>query len=368
MAFEGVFGQERVKQIWKSSLKRNRLAHAYLFHGLPGVGKDAVSIDMAMGLNCKESVVGGCGKCSSCLSIQNLEHPGFRLVLPVPTRPKSMKEEKYEEILRDRALQRVKNPYRDVSYSPEMSILPIIGINQVRTMKREVVLRVAGGGWRVFLVSHVEQMTISAANSLLKLLEEPPRRTILFLTTCAPGRLLKTIISRCHTIRFDPLLEKEIEDALVQRWSVKREKARFIGGMSGGSLQRGLELAEEGFEEQRKVAFAFLESSLVENRLRQVEEVEHFIKRTDKLKVIEILRILQLWLRDLIYLSLGFQKKVMNSDRMDLLVNFSKKWPGFDAEKGMKSVERSIDFIEKNVYLPLIVVSLSQELSKCKHT
>jgi DNA polymerase-3 subunit delta' len=368
MAFEGVFGQERVKQILKSSLKRNRLAHAYLFHGLPGVGKDAVSIDMAMGLNCKESVVGGCGKCSSCLSIQNLEHPGFRLVLPVPTRPKSMKEEKYEEILRDRALQRVKNPYRDVSYSPEMSILPIIGINQVRTMKREVVLRVAGGGWRVFLVSHVEQMTISAANSLLKLLEEPPRRTILFLTTCAPGRLLKTIISRCHTIRFDPLLEKEIEDALVQRWSVKREKARFIAGMAGGSLQRGLELAEEGFEEQRKVAFAFLESSLVENRLRQVEEVEHFIKRTDKLKVIEILRILQLWLRDLIYLSLGFQKKVMNSDRMDLLVNFSKKWPGFDAEKGMKSVERSIDFIEKNVYLPLIVVSLSQELSKCKHT
>ena len=66
MAFENVYGQDRVKQILTSSLQRKRLAHAYLFHGSPGVGKDAMGIAIVKSLTCQEKVNGGCGICAAC--------------------------------------------------------------------------------------------------------------------------------------------------------------------------------------------------------------------------------------------------------------------------------------------------------------
>ena len=80
MSFDQVYGQMRVEQILSSSLRRHRLAHAYLFHGQPGVGKDAMAVAMALSLNCIEKKQGGCGTCGSCQRIMRLEHPIFHMI------------------------------------------------------------------------------------------------------------------------------------------------------------------------------------------------------------------------------------------------------------------------------------------------
>jgi len=368
MAFDSVFGQDRVKRIITSSLDKNRLAHAYLFHGPPGVGKDALAISVAMHLNCKEKRNGGCGACPSCHSIQNLVHANFRLILPVPTRPKAMKEEKYLEILHERAVQRMTNAYQQVSYLPEISALPVIGIDQIRTMKQEMMLKVSGGGCRVFLFSHADMLTLSASNSLLKILEEPPSGNMLILTTSNPGQLLETIVSRCQVVRFHPLLEEEIEEALIKRWSVPKDKAGFIAKMSGGSLQRGLQFMDEGFDQLRETAVAFLDSSMGEDALQRMEGVDALLSGRERQEIQGILHVLQIWIRDLYQMKLGFPKRVMNMDRADTMHQFLQKWPAFRAESGIKSVERAIDFVEKNVYLDLIIFSLCQELNQCNHS
>ena len=368
MAFDRVVGQHRVKDILASSLSRNRLAHAYLFHGQAGVGKDAVALSVAMGFSCANKAVGGCGECSPCASIMNLEHPGFHLVLPVPSRPKSMKEDKYREILRERALQRIKNPYKEITYSPELSTLPIIGIDHVRAMKRNVMLKMAGGRQRIFFISHADRLNAEASNSLLKLLEEPPQNTILILTTSMPGRLLETIVSRCQAVRFDPLEEKQIENAMVEIWDYPRDQAKFSARLAGGSLQRALNLIDEGFEEKRNAAQAFLEISLEGSILRRVECVDDLVKPGNKQGVQETLRILEVWIRDLLYIDLGLPERIMNINREDYLLGFRERWPEFNAEAGMKCVEQAIDFIEKNVYLNLVVFSLSRELRGCANS
>ena len=365
MAFDRIFGQSRVKKIIASSMKRNRLAHAHLFYGPPGVGKDAMAIGIAMSLNCAEGVIGGCGECVPCHQIMGLEHPHFHLVLPVPTRPKTMKEEKYREILRERAIQRMTNPYQVVNYNPELSVLPIIGIDQIRRMKQEVMLKVGGGGYRVFLLSHAELLTPFAANSLLKLLEEPPPKTILFLTTSMQAQMMETIVSRCQTVRFDSLSVEEIENALVQRWDIPRNKATFFARVAGGSLQRGLALTEQDFEERRETALAFLEKSIAGDTIRRVECVEELINQGDKFEIQGMLRILQVWLWDILYLNWGHPQQVMNVDQMNQMKQFRNKWPQFDTEAGLQCVQQSIDFIEKNVYLSLIMTSLSIELREC---
>ncbi len=364
MAFETVFGQERVKQILASSLKRNRLAHAYLFHGYPGVGKDAMGMAIAMSLLCQEKVMGGCGQCSVCLAVQRLEHPNFHLILPLPTRPKTMREKKYTDILRDRALQRIENPYREITYSPELSTLPIIGIDQIRSMKQEVILKVAGSQHRLFLVSQADKLTLSAANSLLKLLEEPPPNTLLILTTSLPSQLLNTIVSRCQMIRFDTLQEETIENALIQKWEVRADRAKFVAKIAGGSLQTAFSFTEEGFEENRQAALSFLNDSLDPDILNRLNGVEKLLNGRDRSELQFILQIILVLLRDLFHLQYENQERLINSDSVDHLSHIHTKWPQFDVEAGMRGVEQAIDLVEKNVYLSLIVTSLSQKFNR----
>jgi len=367
MAFDRVYGQSRVKRLLVSSLNRKRLAHAYLFHGPAGVGKDAMALAMALSLNCTEGRIGGCGSCTPCSQIMNLEYPHFRMVTPVPSRPKVMKEEKYREILRERALQRIQNPYQQVTYSPEITVLPVIGIGHVRLLKQGVTLKVEGGKHRVFLISRADQMTLEAANSLLKLLEEPPERTLLFLTTSYPARLLETIVSRCQVVRFDPLSDEDIKLALIHRRNLPEEKAAFLACMAGGSLQRGFDLAEEGFDARRETALRFLERSLGEDTEGRIACVEGLLERQDKVEIHEILRILQVWLRDILQLSWGFPQRVLNIDCMDKLERFRQEWSGFNVQAGLASIQQSIDFIGKNAYLSLIMHSLSLDLRECVH-
>jgi DNA polymerase-3 subunit delta' len=367
MAFDIVIGQNRVKKIFSASLNRDRLAHAYLFTGPSGVGKDAMALSMAMSVNCLKNYEGGCGECLECLRILRLEHPGFHLIIPVPSKPKIMKQEKYQEILRERALWLVNNIYMEVNYSPEITTIPIIGIDQIRKMKQDVMLKMIGGGYRVFLISHAECMTTMAANSLLKLLEEPPEKTVIFLSTSNRNRLLPTIISRCQCIRFDPVAEDVMSNALIHRWNINEDHAMMFSQMASGSIQRALTISEEGYNEKSQAAIAFLEVSLDEQSILRVTELDRYLNCKDKSIILGILQFLLIWLHDILYLDLGDVEKIINKNGIERLKEFKTKWSNFKVETSIEKVEQAIDFIEKNVYLPLIIFSLSQDIRKCIH-
>jgi DNA polymerase-3 subunit delta' len=297
-----------------------------------------------------------------------LEHPNFIFVQPVPSRPKSLKEEKYLDILRDRAHARIINPYKAISYHPEMSTLPVISIDQVREMKKEVRLK-SSGGVRVFLVSNADRMTTEAANSLLKLLEEPPEGTVLFLTTHRPGFLLKTILSRCQNVRFDPLTEEEIQSALEKRLEIPLERATLISRMAGGSLQTALSLAEDGFLDRRELAYRFIEASLADP-VSRMDLTDEIARIGDKQSIREILQLVLMWLRDLLMLSsdgISGLSDVMNLDQKPKLESIKSRWPLFDIESAMSHVQRTIAYIEKNVYLPLALSALAHELEECRN-
>ncbi len=364
MAIDSIIGQNRVKKIIESALERGRLAHAYLFHGPAGVGKDAIAVRLAMGLNCQEKETGGCGKCHSCLQLVRLEHPGFKFIMPLPSRPKSMNQEKYLELVREKKLERIENAYREVSFAPAITALPNIGIEQIRALKQEVILKQQSGRTRVFIISQAEYMTIPAANSLLKLLEEPPPGTVLFLTTSAPGRILPTIASRCQNIRFDALCDSDIETALKKRWDFEPGKARFFSRMANGSIQRALALAEEDFESMRHAAWEFLSVSLGDNHLKRMAECDTFIDTLQKKGIQSMFQLLLAWLRDLLCIQSGLPEKMINADRQNELEEFLKIHRQIDLEAALGDTEHAIASLQKNVYLSLIVHTLSQRLNR----
>jgi DNA polymerase-3 subunit delta' len=358
--FDRVAGQRRVKALIASALGKNRLPHAILFTGPAGVGKDSMAVSLGLGFVCGDRVPGGCGVCTVCARRLRLEDPGFRLVQPVPSRPKSMKEEKYFEILRERALARMRNPYRSVTFAPELTTAPGIGIDAVRALRQESRLMLFGGGMRLILISGAEAMTVPAANSLLKLLEEPPEDTVIVLTSPAPGLLLPTIVSRCQTLRFDRLPDADVEAALIERWETPAEKARLIARMSGGSLDRALELADGDFEWRRDSAVQVLQAMVEKNPAAQIDGFDVFLKNTDKTEVQGILQMLLALLRDLQQIRLGREDGMLDSNAARSLAVFLKANPDLDIDRAARSVLRAIDFGQKNVYLPLILYSLDQ--------
>jgi DNA polymerase-3 subunit delta' len=341
------------------------MAHAYLFHGPPGVGKDAMAIEMAMMLNCEAGGPGSCGSCASCKAILRLEHPSFHLVLPAPSRPKTMKEKNYLEIIRDRELQRITNPYREIDYSPEITQLPAIGIDRVREMKRGVALRNDRKGVRVFLVSQAHLMTQEASNSLLKLLEEPPERTVLFLTTSRVNQLLDTIVSRCQNLRFNRIREEAMVSALIERWGFNEERAAFFSRLSDGSIQTALMLAEEDYEERRGKALELLDAVLEKDIMAGMDGADLLVGRTDKVEMREVLTILHGWIRDAFHISVGNNENIMNADQSEKIQAFGKRWPRFEYENALETLGQAIDYLEKNVYIPLILYYLCSRLKQC---
>lgn len=360
--FPQVIGQDRAKKVLGQSVTKSRMAHAYLFFGPSGVGKSAMAIAMGMGLNCPNNLLGGCGICSSCTRILRLEHPAFHLILPVPSRPKSMKEEKYLEILRERKLALMENPYRSISFAPELSGLPVIGIDEIRAIKGETRLALSESGYRVFVICQADRMTVPAMNSLLKLLEEPPENTVFFLTTEIPNQILPTIVSRCQKVSFDRIAEHDIVEALMQRWGLSPEKAQFFAKMSGGSLSHALRLNDIEFEKLRENALVLLEALLESDIRKQLDILEKFWNEFEKNEFQQVLNILAVLLRDMHFLRLGFPERIVATDWKELLQKFHERYPRLDPEQGMHNVFRAIDLMQKNVYFPLVIFSLTEKL------
>jgi DNA polymerase-3 subunit delta' len=359
-----IYGQNRVKKLLESSLEKGRLAHAYLFYGQPGVGKDAMAIGMAMRLNCVENVFGGCGNCGSCRRTVQYENPSFRMVYPFPTRPKTMKEEKYFSLCREAILERIQNPYAEPDAFSDLSTLPVIGIDEIMGLKRELALKSTGQRYRVFLVSHPERMTVPASNSLLKMLEEPPEGAVFFLTTSMPGRLLPTITSRCQKMRFDTLAESDISMALQDHMQMTETQAIFFAGISGGSLQRAIELSRDGFQEKRDAILGFLEASLSTDIEIRYGAAEALLNGREKSEVLFLLHILTILLRDILCLQPGASLGLLNEDRRERLRMLVTRLPNLDTGRGLEVVGQAIDRIEKNVYLPLAVYELCRQLNR----
>lgn len=366
--WDTIIGQERVKRILRQTLRNGRVAHAYLFAGADGAGAEALAVEFARTLLCERRGDAACGDCPSCRKSASLHHPDLRIVVPMPGTDAAKDDEggtaeneAMQELVRQTSA-KAADPYMKIELPKAKSIL----IRSVRGMKKEASLSSAEQGRKVFLVFDADAMNDAAANSFLKLLEEPLDDVHFVLTASSRDTVRQTIASRCQVVSCSLLSDPEVAEALSARDGVPPDQARIVARLAGGDFARARRLVSGDLQRYRVQAAGFLRSVLGASPLRMFEEQEEYLAGAKRDEAEQLLSMLHVWMRDAIVMREG-SGTVINIDQEQDLRSFVAKFGTRDLERSLAAVERSLELLRRNVYLPLVMLSLIVQLRATLH-
>jgi DNA polymerase III subunit delta' len=323
-----VIGHEWAVSLLSENLKRDRLRHAYLFTGPPGVGRRTLALRLAAAINCLNPPAPGqpCLECRACRMLEKMEHPDLSVV----------QAEKEGGTLK---------------------------VDQVRELQHRLSLAPYEARYRIALLLRFEEAHPSAANALLKTLEEPAPRVVLLLTASSPEDLLPTIVSRCETLRLRPLALEQAVHGLRQRWSLPPEQAQLLAHVSGGRLGHAYQLhhAPERLE-QRRMWLDEHTRLLSESRLGRFNYVEALVKDKDLTRLV-----LQTWLslwRDVLLRASGASAAITNFDRAAEVDEFAQRFGLETSRQALTSIERTLEQLDRNVNARLACEVLMLDLPR----
>ncbi len=259
--------------------EQGRMPHGLLFSGPRGVGKLEFALLLARSLLCRTPLADGraCGQCSPCRLAEAGNHPDFQRV----------------------------EPQEDSK---------VVKVDQIRALCAELGLKSHGGGGKVALIQPAERMNVSAANSLLKTLEEPTDNTVLILITERPAQLPATIRSRCQKISF-PAPRRELALSWLQEAGLAPEQAALLLDLAAGAPLQAQALAADQILEQRAGRLAQLQA-VQAGREDPLSVAAEWSKEVDAVTLFWM----QEWIGDMIRISLGGDSApVRNADLEDRL-------------------------------------------------
>ncbi len=368
MAWKSIIGQARVKDLLKRAIERRQLAHAYLFYGIRGVGKQAMAIEFAKALLCQNGKGEACDECNSCRKAASLQHPDMNIVVPLPVGKNEKSGDDPIDVLGLEQIELIKEQFSlkaaDLYHEIQIPKANFIKINSVRNLKWATSLTSVEGSWKVFLVFDAETMNEASSNSLLKTLEEPSDRTLLILTTSERDKLLPTIISRCQSVQFSPLRDDEIVAALQERENVTENEAKLVAKLAQGSYIAARELLSENLAEEKSSVVNFVRIALGWKEMSRIGLVDQLASSKDRDKVEHWLKVLQTWLRDAMVLRSGASPGTIGDGKDSEMQRFIERFPRANLEGAIDAVEKSITLVRRNVYLHLLLMTLSIDLKK----
>lgn len=283
--------QPIVLKMMKNSLLKNRLAHAYLLEGMRGSGKREAAMLLAKTYLCEEPVDGykPCESCGNCRRINNGNHPDVHILEPDGL---SIKKQ------------------------------------QIKDLQEEFTKRGVESPRKVYVIVDADKMSVSAANSLLKFLEEPSSQTLAFLLTEQPQKILPTIQSRCQILTFKPLPPKAMAQVLMEN-GVESGAALLLAEMTN-NVDEALQLnVDDWFAQAQKIVLKLYEV-LKKNPLEAMVSLQgdwhqHF---KEKEQIDRGLDLLLLIFKDLLYIQLGRPEQIVYQKETERLKQFALKEPG----------------------------------------
>jgi DNA polymerase-3 subunit delta' len=314
MSFSDFHGNAETVHRLRDMIAKDRLPHAVVLAGAQGSGKYTLAMMLAQALNClaptkAEGLPDFCGKCSNCTRIAQAADLDARFAEAVEARENLRETDKKETRI-------------FVQTHPDVLIIPpdppqmMIKVDQVRRVIESIYYRPAEGRERVYIFTDSAFMK-EAANSLLKVLEEPPEFATIFLLTENPGELLPTIRSRSMTFTLGALPAEEIERYLAEhRPEWKQPQRALVARLSEGAVGRARNFDLAAYNAARDHALAILTSALRGGEHSELFKITESYRpgAEGREKTEQLIRTLYSLLRDLMFINSGAPDAIRNTD------------------------------------------------------
>ena len=331
MGFPQIIGHEPQKEFLQSSVRKNRISHAYLFSGPEGVGKKLVAIGFAKLINCakRETENLDC-ECVSCTKIERGLNPDV-LVFGYPGEKTIKVGHVRQDIERLIHLAPYENPYK------------------------------------VFIIDDAQRMNFNAQNAFLKTLEEPPPNSVIILITTLADLLMPTIRSRCQSVVFQPLETKEVV-RFLEKEKPGGNDPELVSRISGGSISRALNTDEEYLRKRTEYIGCVMavDGKKPLTLFDSVEKIQKDIKGKGPEELKTVFDILSTWLRDSVVIKTsGKKEEIVNTDLLEQLSEYSKKRDMPELLGKFAALEKTMARIsENNVNVEVSLENLLLRLSR----
>lgn len=249
MKFKDVVGHEILKKDLINAVSADKVSHALLFRGKAGFGTLPLALAYAQYLFCQnKKIEDSCGECSSCIKVQKLQHPDLHFVFPVVPQEKNSKQAISDDFIEDWREQISSNPYFNlVDWTKKIDVKErnaLIRAEESKEILRKLSLKSFEGGYKIMLLWYPEEMNGTCANKLLKILEEPPPKTLFLLVSDNPERLLLTIQSRTQKVRVPKIEIQTLSLFLQSQNNLTVIQADSLASFSEGDLLKAQELLD----------------------------------------------------------------------------------------------------------------------------
>ncbi|MBD1429155.1 MULTISPECIES: ATP-binding protein [Sphingobacterium] len=243
MQFKEIIGHQEVKNHLLNSVKNNRVSHAQLFLGPEGSGSLAIAVAYAQYINCENKQEhDSCGECGSCHKYQRLIHPDLHFSYPFyPSKDTVVAV----DVLNEWRTAFNKNPYLGLNYWRDQldagNKQANIPIKEVHDIIKKLSLKAFEAEYKV-LIMWLPEYLDKEGNALLKLIEEPPAKTLFLLVAENQERILNTIISRTQLVKINKIDHEEMKNYLVEKHEIENTVANEIAFIADGNVQEALNL------------------------------------------------------------------------------------------------------------------------------
>lgn len=324
--WDEVLGHQQNKEFLQKLLLPGNRPHALLFYGIGGIGKKMLALHFVRTFLCLAESGRPCGVCESCrlfdIANNSFAHPDFYLLTA-------------EEEGRDIKIEQVKEMAGQAAFAPVLS------------------------GHKACIIDDAGQMTAEAANSLLKLLEEPPPGWLFILITRQPERLLPTVLSRVVRLRFEAPDVKDVQRILRAHGVV--DGTEVLSALAGGSPGRALSYVEAGIFDMRREALDLLEKLPLQSPFGYAASLgwgEKYARQAALLLTEQFVYLL----RDVLLLQSGAAAQVYNKDIMAELNALAWKQPLHTTRQAVNAAQEAWQNINKNVSVKNVLEALILKL------
>ena len=297
MLFSDIIGQQRIKHHLTKTVENARIPHAQLFIAPVGSGALSMAIAYAQYILCHNTEGENSNGDASCnLKFEKLMHPDLHFAFPVTTNERVKKHptsnsfmEEWRQFVKEKPYGSLFNWYQLLGIENKQGQ---IGVNEAEEIVKKLILKPYEGGYKVMIIWMADKMNTSASNKLLKLIEEPPEKTLFLLIAENEELIIKTILSRCQVLHFQALTEQNIVDTLISKHQVEENQAIKIAQQSNGNWNKALHLLhhddnELAFEKWfitwvRSAFKAKGDASVVQELIKWSEEIAKTGRETQK--------------------------------------------------------------------------------------